>query len=76
MTKKSRPLTTKEIIGVKKLLRKGRNRYDNALMDIENVWQTLKPYEYVKRAKLVKAALDMVKIDQDLKVWERKLIET
>ncbi len=73
MAKKSRLLTTKEIIGVKKLLQKGRNRYDNALMDIEKVWQTLKPHEYVKRAKLVKAALRMAKIDQDLKVWEQKV---
>ena len=72
MTKKSRPLTSKEIIGVKKLLRKGRNRYDNALMDIEKDWQALKPHEYVKRAKLVKAALRMAKIDQDLKYWEQK----
>jgi len=60
-------------IGVKKLLQRGRNRYDNALLDIEKVWHTLKPYDYTRRAKLVKAALRMVKIDQDLKVWEQKL---
>lgn len=72
--RKPRPLTSKEILGIKKLLQKGRNRYDNALLDIEKVWQTLKPHDYDRRAKLVKAALRMAKIDQDLKVWEQKLI--
>lgn len=72
MAKKPRPLTTKEIIGVKKLLQKGRSRYDNALMDIEKVWHTLKPHDYARRAKLVKAALRMAKIDKDLKYWEQK----
>lgn len=75
MAKKSHPLTAQEIIEVKKLLRKGRNRYDNALLDIEKVWQTLKPYDYDRRAKLVKAALRMAKIDQDLKVWEQKVYD-
>ncbi len=63
-------------IGVKKLLQRGRNRYDNALLDIEKVWYTLKPYDYTRRAKLLKAALRMVKIDQDLKVWEKKVSNT
>jgi hypothetical protein len=73
VSKKLRPLTPKEIIEVKQLLQKGRNRYNNALLDIEQVWNKVKPHEYVKRAKLVKAALQMAKIDASLKVWEHKV---
>lgn len=75
MSKKTQALTANEILDVKKLLRKGRNRYDNALLDIEGVWKTLKPHEYARRAKLIKAALGMLDIDKNLTVWERKINE-
>ena len=75
MTKKSRPLTAAEIEDVKQLLQKGRNRYNNALLDLEHVWNKIGPREYARRVSVIKAALSMVKIDQDLKVWENKLYE-
>ena len=75
MTKKSRPLTSAEIEDVKQLLQKGRNRYNNALLDLEHVWNKIGPREYVRRANVIKAALRMVKIDRDLKVWENKVYE-
>lgn len=73
MTKKSRLLTEAEINDVKQLLQKGRNRYNNALLDLEHVWNKIGPREYGRRASVIKAALSMVKIDQDLKVWEQKV---
>ncbi len=73
MIKSSTPATAKEIIEMEQLLRKGRNRYDNALLEIEKVWGKLKPYDYSRRTFVVKTALHMAEIDQSLKVWEQKL---
>lgn len=73
MTKKSRPLTAAEIEDVKQLLRKGRNRYNNAFLDLQHVWNKIGPCEYARRASVIKAALNMIKIDHDLKVWEQKV---
>lgn len=73
MTKKSRPLTAAEIEDVKQLLRKGRNRYNNALLKIEQSWNRLQPGEYARRASLIKAALSMVKIEREIKEWEQKV---
>lgn len=72
---KSRPLTTKEIQGVKQLLQKGRNRYDNALLQIESTWDKLSPHDYARRSKMIKVVVEMAQIDQSLKVWENKLHE-
>lgn len=73
MVKKDKPLTKKEIQDAKQILQKGRTRYDNAILKIEQIWVKLKPHDYAKRQKLIKAALSMAKIDQQLKVWEKKL---
>jgi hypothetical protein len=73
MAKKSRPLTQAEIVEVKQLLCKGRNRYDNALLEIEQTWNRLKPSDYAHRAKLTAAAIQMTKIDAGLRVWEEKV---
>lgn len=73
MTKKSKPLTKKEILDAKQIVQKGRTRYDNAIFEIEQIWNKLKPHDYVRRQKLIKAALGMADIDKKLKVWESKL---
>jgi len=73
MKDQSKPTTTKEILEIKHLLRKGRNRYDNELLKIEKIWAGLKPSDYTRRASLIKAANGMIEIDQQLKVWEDKL---
>jgi|GEM_PF-2477768 len=73
MIKKSEPLTKVEIEDARVILAKGRNRYEDALLEIEQVWNKLRPNEYVKRKKLVKAVLKMAQIDQKLKGWEKKL---
>ncbi len=73
MVKKVKPLTKQEIQDAKQILLKGRTRYDNAIFEIEQIWNKLKPHDYAKRQKLIKAALGMEKIDQKLKVWEEKV---
>lgn len=73
MTKKIVPATAKEIVEITKLLRKGRTRYDNALLEIEQVWGRLKPTDYTRRTELIKSATSMIEIDKELRVWEDKL---
>ena len=73
MSTKSRPATTKEIVEIARLLRQGRNRYDNALLQIEQVWNKLSPRDYVRRAELIRSATAMLDIDKSLRVWEDKL---
>jgi len=73
MSKKDRPATKKELEQIAKLLRKGRNRYDNSLLEIEQIWNTLDPHDYARRAKLIKSTTSMIEIDQTLKAWEQKL---
>lgn len=73
MVKKDKPLTKQEIQDAKQILLKGRTRYDNAIFEIEQIWNKLKPHDYAKRQKLIKAALGTEKIDQKLKVWEEKV---
>ncbi len=73
MAKKDKPLTKQEIQDARQILQKGRTRYENAIFEIEQIWNKLKPHDYAKRQKLIKAALGMAKIDQKLKVWESKL---
>jgi hypothetical protein len=73
MSKILKPATKKEIVEIERLLRNGRSRYDNELLKIEKMWAKLKPHDYDRRASLIKAATGMLKIDQELKVWEDKL---
>lgn len=73
MDKKSKPLTKKEIQEAKQILQKGRTRYENAIFELEQLWYKLKPHDYLKRQKLIKAALGMADIDKKLKDWEKKL---
>ncbi|MEI8232695.1 MAG: hypothetical protein WCG44_03030 [bacterium] len=73
MSKTDHPATTKEIEEITKLLRRGRTRYENSLLEIEQIWNTLDPHDYARRAKLIKSATSMIEIDQTLKAWEQKL---
>lgn len=73
MDKKPKPLTKKEVLSAKQILLKGRTRYENAIFEIEQIWNKLKPHDYAKRQKLIKAALKMSEIDRKLKAWEEKI---
>ncbi|MBP9669891.1 hypothetical protein KBD75_00640 [Candidatus Woesebacteria bacterium] len=73
MVKKDKPLTKQEIQDAKQILLKGRTRYENAIFEIEQIWNKLKPHDYAKRQKLIKAALGMADIDKQLRGWESKL---
>lgn len=73
MSKKTISVESKDLEEIKKILRQGRNRYDNALLEIESVWHKIGPHDYTRRAKIVKAVLGMVEVDQSLKMWENKL---
>ncbi len=63
-------MTNKKVL---QALIRGRVRHDNAMLAFESAWAKLKPTDYKLRSKIIRAALDMVKIDQDLKVWESKV---
>ena len=55
---------------VKKLLIAGRNRYDNKMLQIEKLWFKLKKTYYSKREAIINIVNKMIKIDEDVKVWE------
>ena len=73
MIKNAKPLTKKEIQDAKQILQKGRTRYENAIFELEQLWNKLKPHDYLKRQKLIKAALGMADIDKKLRGWEEKV---
>lgn len=73
MSKNVRHLTKKEEQDIKQKLIKARNHFDNELFKIEQIWAKLQQSDYDKRAKLIKSATEMSKLDQELKVWEKKI---
>jgi transposase len=73
MTKTKNQAANNDVVEVARLLRIGRNRYDNELLKIEQIWAKLKPQDYARRASIIKAATGMIEIDKNLKVWEDKL---
>ena len=73
MIKSSTPATAKEIIEMEQLHAKGRNRYDNALLEIEKVWVKLQALRLLASHFRSQNRSHMAEIDQSLKVWEQKL---
>lgn len=73
MSKQTRPATAKEIRDAKALLRKGRNHFDNELMEVERIWAKLKPHDYHARELVLKMTNRMIELNKQLKMWEDKL---
>ena len=73
MNKTSHTISVKEAKELLEILRKGRNRYDNRLMEVEKIWARLKPNDYQARKKITDLVPELLDLDRYLKEWEDKL---
>jgi hypothetical protein len=73
MAQDLRPLTAKEMREVREVLRKGRNHYEDKLLEVERIWARLKPTDYKDRKQITNLVPELIDLDLFLRTYEDKL---